>query len=86
VRRRRGRHQVQVPVVWLTVAHATLVLTVIGEARQERYKRAATGWCPACQFASSGTCQAHTADLAEVDALGEVAKGIRLQLPEGSAT
>jgi len=68
--------------VWLTVAHAALVLTVIGEARQERYKRAALGWCPACQLSPTLTCQAHRADLAEVDVLGEVAKAIRAQLPE----
>ncbi len=80
MRGRRGRHQVQ--VVWLTVTHAALVLTVVGEARQQRYKRAALGWCPACQLSPSLICQAHRADLAVVDALGEVAKAIRTQLPE----
>ncbi len=78
--RRRGRHQAS--AVWLTVVHARLVLTVVGEARQARYVRAATGWCPACQFSLPKACQAHAVDLAEVDVLGEVARSIRLQLPE----
>lgn len=76
----RGRHQVQ--LVCITVAHATLVLTVVAEGRRERYRRAALGWCPACQLSPSMTCQAHRADLAEVDALGEVARAIRTQLPK----
>ena len=81
---RRGRHQAQ--LVWLTVAQSVLVLRVVAEARRERYRRAALGWCPACQLSPSLTCQAHAVDLAEVDALGEVANVIRTQLPEESAT
>lgn len=81
--RRRGRHQVQ--LVCVTAAHAALVLRVVAEGRQARYTRAARGWCAACQLSPSMMCQAHGVDLAEVDALGEVAKAIRLQLPQDGA-
>jgi hypothetical protein len=77
--RRRGRHQVR--VIWLSVPHAVLVLVAVAEARKARYVRA-SGWCPACQLSSSLLCQAHAADLAEVDALGDVATAIKMQFPE----